>query len=272
MFPPEDLQCQTHAVSETQRTAVIPITPCHIDLSTGDHTGLCVKDRGVTEASAESCSEKVSGRRSAHAGIVILDFRRFLTCRQTFYSRGEELLRGLQELHVALDWGFVYFSRLSLCLTIQNNSVTVLWSSDVLSRLAEKCTYTCTLIVAARFDVTPQKLLIIGLNIFWGCLGDYWPQTAKFRSIKIRKPPLFEMPHSLPMILFYPLCFYVRQAGLFSANSRYSPSVFSCKPYVFFGQTDHFVQKFQRVKDLPVLDHKNLHPNFRHMELNCADF
>lgn len=46
MFPPEDLQCQTHAVS------VIPITPCHIDLLTGDHTGLCVKDRGVTEVSA----------------------------------------------------------------------------------------------------------------------------------------------------------------------------------------------------------------------------
>lgn len=74
----------------------------------------------------------------------------FVTCWHTFYSAGEELLRGLQESHVALDWGFVHFNQLSDCVNIQNGSVTVLWSSGVLSRLAEKCTYTCALIVAAR--------------------------------------------------------------------------------------------------------------------------
>lgn len=47
VFPPEGLQCQTRTVS------VVPIPPCHIDLLTDDHTGLCVKDRGVTEASAD---------------------------------------------------------------------------------------------------------------------------------------------------------------------------------------------------------------------------
>lgn len=168
MFPPEDLECHTHAVSETQRTAVIPITPCHIDLLTGDHTGLCVKDRGVSRVVLwESEWTELSSCRLRDSGFQTVA-QQLVTCRHTFYSPGEELLCGLQELRVALDWGFVYFNRLSHCLNIQNDSATVLWSSDLLSRLAEKCTYTCALIVAARFGVTPQKLLIIGLNIFGG--------------------------------------------------------------------------------------------------------
>lgn len=123
---------------------------------------------------------------------------------------GEELLCGLQESHVALDWGFVHFNQLSDCVNIQNGSVTVLWSSGVLSRLAEKSTYTCALIVAARFGVTPPRLLIISLNFLGGVCRWY---------------------------CCFSLHFYLLQAGLvhqFLAANR-----------MFFGQTDHLVQKFQ---------------------------
>lgn len=62
------------------------------------------------------------------------------------------------------------------------------------------------------------------LELFWRCLGDYWPQTAKFRSIKIRNSPLTK-PCSQ------------QTAGIvhqYLAANR-----------MFFGQTDHLVQKFQ---------------------------